>query len=205
MKFSAVKKNPINPRFIRDERFAQLVRSIVEFPEMLRLRPIVVDDDLKALGGNMRFEALKSLFKNSFEDVFPEEFSDEQTDYRRRCYTAIRRGEFLEEWLVKASSLTEDQKQEFVIKDNIPFGSWDDDLLANNFTDFPLDRWGLDFVMPESLDISAFFETSAPVSVIEPKQTIHLQFTADEFERVSPALLKHGKTYEQAVWKLLGL
>jgi hypothetical protein len=52
-----VKSNPNNPRIIKDDKFAKLVASIKEFPKMLEIRPIVVNDDMIVLGGNMRLKA----------------------------------------------------------------------------------------------------------------------------------------------------
>jgi ParB-like chromosome segregation protein Spo0J len=54
-----IKVNPNNPRLIKDDKFAKLVQSIKDFPEMLEIRPIVVNDDMIILGGNMRFKACK--------------------------------------------------------------------------------------------------------------------------------------------------
>ena len=59
VKISAVKSNPNNPRIIKDDNFQKLVNSIKEFPEMMEIRPIVVNDDMIILGGNMRFKAAK--------------------------------------------------------------------------------------------------------------------------------------------------
>lgn len=59
VKISAVKSNPNNPRIIKDDNFQKLVNSIKEFPEMMEIRPIVVNDDMIILGGNMRFKASK--------------------------------------------------------------------------------------------------------------------------------------------------
>jgi ParB-like chromosome segregation protein Spo0J len=56
-KLTDIKPNPDNPRVIRDENFQKLVNSIKEFPEMLDLRPIVVNKDMVILGGNMRYRA----------------------------------------------------------------------------------------------------------------------------------------------------
>ena len=56
---NTVKANPNNPRIIKDDKFAKLVKSINEFPQMLKLRPIVVNDDMVVLGGNMRLKACK--------------------------------------------------------------------------------------------------------------------------------------------------
>jgi hypothetical protein len=58
-KISEVKLNPNNPRLIKDDKFKKLVQSIKDFPEMLSIRPIVVNQDMIILGGNMRFRACK--------------------------------------------------------------------------------------------------------------------------------------------------
>ena len=59
VKISEIKPNKDNPRIIKDEKFKQLVQSIKDFPEMLNLRPIVVNDEMIVLGGNMRLKACK--------------------------------------------------------------------------------------------------------------------------------------------------
>ena len=61
VKLKDLKANPNNPRYIRDEKFEKLKKSIQDFPEMLKLRPVVVDDDMMVLGGNMRLKALTEL------------------------------------------------------------------------------------------------------------------------------------------------
>jgi hypothetical protein len=110
---SEVTINPNNPRSIKDERFEKLVKSIQEFPEMLKLRPIVVDNNMVVLGGNMRLQACK---KAKLKKV----------------------------WIIKASELTEEQKKEFIIKDNIGFGEWDWEMLANEWETEKLEEWGLE-------------------------------------------------------------
>jgi len=91
MDIKLIKPNPTNPRVIRDAKFKQLVRSIQEFPEMLELRPIVVNEDMVTLGGNMR---LRACIEAGLTDV-P---------------------------VVIAKGLSEEQQQEFIIKDNVGFG-----------------------------------------------------------------------------------
>ena len=59
VKISEVKLNPNNPRLIKDDKFKKLVQSIKDFPEMLNIRPIVVNTDMVILGGNMRYKACK--------------------------------------------------------------------------------------------------------------------------------------------------
>ena len=113
VKISAVKPNPKNPRLIKDHKFKKLVQSIKDFPEMLEKRPIVVDDQMVVLGGNMR---LKACIEAGLKEV----------------------------WVDIAKEWTEEQKQEFIIKDNVGFGEWDWELLANEWEPDLLDKWGLD-------------------------------------------------------------
>jgi ParB-like chromosome segregation protein Spo0J len=59
VKISDIKPNPSNPRLIKDDKFKKLVKSVQDFPEMLELRPVVVNTDMVILGGNMRWKACK--------------------------------------------------------------------------------------------------------------------------------------------------
>tara|TARA_R110000772_G_scaffold223042_2_gene333439 strand:+ start:1467 stop:2075 length:609 start_codon:yes stop_codon:yes gene_type:complete len=61
VKINQIFRNPNNPRLIRDDKFKKLVKSIIEFPEMLKLRPIVVDEKNVILGGNMRYKACQQI------------------------------------------------------------------------------------------------------------------------------------------------
>ena len=135
MDIKLIKPNPTNPRVIRDAKFKQLVRSIQEFPEMLELRPIVVNEDMIILGGNMR---LRACIEAGLTDV-P---------------------------VVIAKGLSEEQQQEFIIKDNVGFGEWDWDDLANNWDEANLKQWGLDFPMfdeakiEDEQDVQPFIKVS---------------------------------------------
>jgi ParB-like chromosome segregation protein Spo0J len=113
VKISEVKSNPNNPRIIKDDKFQKLVKSIKEFPEMLNIRPIVVNADMVVLGGNMRLKACKEA---GLKEVA----------------------------IIKAEDLTEDQQKQFIIKDNVGFGEWDWEDLANNWDAEQLTDWGLD-------------------------------------------------------------
>jgi site-specific DNA-methyltransferase (adenine-specific) len=110
---SQVIPNPTNPRIIKDDKFKKLVKSIEEFPQMLELRPIVVDSNMVVLGGNMR---LKACIAAGLKEV-P---------------------------IIVADNLTEQQQAEFIIKDNVGFGEWDWDLLANQWDVEALEDWGLE-------------------------------------------------------------
>ena len=113
LKINELKPNKDNPRIIKDHKFKKLTESIKEFPEMLELRPIVVDENMTILGGNMRYRA------------------------------SVEAG--LKEVYVKvAKGLTDEQKQEFIVKDNVSFGEWDWSTLGNKWKTNELDNWGLD-------------------------------------------------------------
>jgi DNA modification methylase len=113
MNINEIKPNPNNPRIIKDDKFKKLVKSIQDFPQMLELRPIVIDENNIVLGGNMR---LKACIEAGLKDV-P---------------------------VKQAKELTEEQKKEFIVKDNVGYGEWDWDDLANNWDEQLLTEWGLD-------------------------------------------------------------
>ena len=77
-KISKVKNNPNNPRVIKDDKFEKLVRSIKEFPKMLEIRPIVVNDDMIVLGGNMRLKACKEAGLKEVPIIKASELTEEE-------------------------------------------------------------------------------------------------------------------------------
>jgi hypothetical protein len=109
---SKVKANPANPRTIKDDKFAKLVESLKNFPEMANVRPIIVNSDMVTLGGNMRLKAMK------------------EAGWKQVPVTVV-------DW-------PEAKQREFIIKDNVGFGDWDWDTLANEWDAEPLEDWGLD-------------------------------------------------------------
>ena len=130
VKISKVKGNPNNPRIIKNDKFKKLVKSIQDFPEMLKLRPIVVDEDMMVLGGNMRLKASKDA---GLKEV----------------------------WIEVAEGLSEEKKKEFIVKDNVGFGEWEWDMLANEWDSVQLAEWGLDVWQNEG-DIETSDEFSLP-------------------------------------------
>ena len=120
VKINSIKTNPKNPRLIKDDKFKKLVNSIKEFPQMLELRPIVVDENNIILGGNMRH---KACIEAGLKEVY----------------------------IVQAKDLTELQKDEFIVKDNVGFGEWDWDILANEWDTDKLQDWGLDLPLDVSV------------------------------------------------------
>jgi hypothetical protein len=78
LKISEVKLNPNNPRLIKDDKFTKLVQSIKDFPEMLEIRPIVVNSDMVVLGGNMRLKACKEAGLKEVPIIIADNLSEEQ-------------------------------------------------------------------------------------------------------------------------------
>lgn len=109
----SIHKNPKNPRIIKDDKFKNLVKSIKDFPQMLFIRPVVIDSENMILGGNMRYEAAKEAGRTDIP-------------------------------IIIADDLTEDQKREFIIKDNVSGGDWDWAELANEWDKGMLVEWGFD-------------------------------------------------------------
>lgn len=150
VKLTQIKVNGDNPRTITNEKFDKLINSILVLPKMLELRPIVVDDTFVALGGNMRYRALTAVESMSIDEL-AQRLSGLR-DYNKK--TEAERQYLINYWdewkanptapIIKASELSEDERREFVIKDNIGYGDWDMDALANEWDSQDLDDWGLD-------------------------------------------------------------
>lgn len=150
VKLTKLKVNSENPRTITKDKFDKLINSILVFPRMLEIRPVVVDGDYTALGGNQRTEALKAISKMEITTIADRltDVSDFQRMSKSEQEMLIK---YWNEWLdnkivsvIKADELTEDERKQFIIKDNNSFGSYDWDMLANSWDADLLTDWGLD-------------------------------------------------------------
>lgn len=163
-----VKSNPNNPRIIKDDKFKKLVASIKELPQMLELRPIVVNEDMIVLGGNMRLKACKEAGLKEIP-------------------------------IIKASELNEEQQRAFIIKDNVGFGEWDWDALANEWDTEQLEEWGLDIPNLEGVELDAVEDDfEADADAIETDIVI-----GDLFEIGEHRLLCGDSTDSDSVAKLM--
>jgi DNA modification methylase len=163
-----IKANPKNPRIIKDDKFDKLVKSIQEFPEMLKLRPLVIDEQGIVLGGNMRLKACQHIGLKELPVVY-------------------------------ANDLSEKQKEEFIIKDNVGFGEWDWDDLQNWDLE-ELDNWGLDVPNFEE-DV---LELEAKEDNFEVPETIETDIVlGDLFEIGEHRLLCGDSTDSDQVAKLM--
>jgi DNA modification methylase len=172
MKLKDIKPNPNNPRVLRDDKFQKLKQSIAEFPKMLSLRPMVIDENNVVLGGNMRLRALQELGFNDIDEA----------------------------WVKRSSDLTEEEKKRFIIADNVAFGEWDWDTLANDWEVVDLEAWGLDipqFDTVEELEASED-DYEVPEGGIETDIVI-----GDLFEIGEHRLLCGDSTDSDAVARLM--
>ena len=119
-----VKNNPNNPRLVKDDKFKKLVKSIQDFPEMLDKRPIIVNEDMIVLGGNMRLKACNEAGLKEVPIIVAEDWNEEQ-------------------------------QRAFIIKDNLGYGEWDWDIIANEWDAEELNEWGLDIPNYEGVELDA--------------------------------------------------
>ena len=165
-----IKNNPNNPRIIKDNKFKKLVKSIKDFPQMLEKRPIVVDENMIILGGNMR---LKACIEAGLKEV----------------------------WIDVAEGWTEEQKQEFIVKDNVGFGEWDWDILANGWDSNLLNDWGLDVLQfEESYDEEKLSEND---NFFEKNEVvINLSMPYYEYEKMEDDFQNFIKKYPNIICKI---
>ena len=170
-----MKANPTNPRVLRDEKFAKLKQSLTDFPDMLNKRPIIAVTDTDG--------KLMVLGGNM----------------RLRACMDLKMKEVP---VILADEWTEDQRREFIIKDNVGFGEWDWDQLANEWDAIELEEWGL--TLPIGQDFSGANQ-EIDTDGFADEVTITLKYSEADHAKVREALSKTAATPEQAVWKLLKL
>lgn len=168
-----LKPNPANPRTIRDDKFHKLVQSVKDFPQMLEIRPIVVNDQYEVLGGNMR---LRACIEAGMKEVT----------------------------IIRASKLTEDQQRRFIVVDNVGFGDFDMDALANEWDAEELQEWGVDVWQATDVNLDDFFQESEN-SEKDEKLKIVLEYTKEDHDKIVEAFKQYPETKEEVVFKLLGL
>tara|TARA_R100001086_G_C11758307_1_gene237355 strand:+ start:85 stop:672 length:588 start_codon:yes stop_codon:yes gene_type:complete len=183
VKISKIKRNPNNPRLIKDDKFNKLVNSIKEFPEMLNIRPIVVNEQMIVLGGNMRLKACQEAGLKEIP-------------------------------VIKTSELTAEQQREFIVKDNVGYGEWDWDLIANEWDSIDLDNWGLDLpIFQDNLSNTDNYKGLNPELELDnfmnaEIKRLYLVYDSETFEKVIEWLNKKIKElglqdYSQFILKLI--
>lgn len=147
---SKLKENPDNPRYIKKIDFEKLKKSIKELSKMLDIRPLAYDSSKGniVLGGNQRLHALQALAQHGFE--------------------------IKDSWFVDIGSWTEEEKKQFIIKDNLAYGNWDWDKLANEWDKVQLEEWGMDLSEWEDPNaLNEEYSQKLGEVIYEPKKTNH--------------------------------
>ena len=171
VKIYKIKGNPRNPRIIKNDKFKKLVESIKGFPEMLEKRPIVVDEEMMILGGNMRWKASKDA---GLKEV----------------------------WIDIAEGWTKEQKDEFVVKDNVTAGDWEWDMLANDWDSVQLTEWGLDvWTNDDDLEEPDFNELTEDNNNKPP--TIKITFANEnDLQNAEEEIAKIVSKYDKAIYSV---
>jgi ParB-like chromosome segregation protein Spo0J len=170
---SEVKVNPNNPRLIKDDKFKKLVQSIKDLPQMLDIRPIVVNTDMIVLGGNMRLKACKEAGLQ----VVPIIIANNLTEEQQREFLIkdnVSGGEW--DWDILANEWEVEQLSDWGL--DIPNFATDVDYSDKN----------------KELDLNDFEDQ---------KYTIKLEFTEDDYNLVKERLQELGQTPEKILYDAL--
>ena len=173
-----IKENPSNPRTIDDSKLEKLVLSIKKFPKMLEKRPIVLNKDMIILGGNQRFKA---------------------------CVEAGLK----EVPVIIASDFTPEEEREFMIKDNVGSGDWDWDLIVADWDKDEVQAWGVEVpnIKTDEIGLDGLFDEpeDEPEEDKEETNTITLEYTKEDYDKVMEAFESMTGSKEEIVAKLLGV
>jgi ParB-like chromosome segregation protein Spo0J len=172
-KISEIKLNPNNPRLIKDDKFEKLVKSIKEFPEMLDIRPIVVNSDMVILGGNMRFKACKEAGLKEIPVIVADNLTEEQQ----------------REFLIKDNTSGGEWDFDMLVNE------WDIYELEEWGLEVPNFENDLDYSDKNKEYESEDFE--------DQKYIIKLEFTEDDFNFVKEKLNELGKSPEKILYDAL--
>jgi hypothetical protein len=191
IKISQVKNNPNNPRVIKDHDFYVLVNSIKTTPGFMEFRPVIIDYNNMVLCGNQRLRACIYLgHKEIWTDLFTQEKADEMNK------EAQKEGRPTKTYLEYCKAIT--------IVDNTHAGTWDWDMLANEWEQTELEDWGLDGFPFEDNKNYSDKNKEIDIDALDSDIILKLKYTEDEYNLVREQLSKIASTPEQAVWKLLG-
>lgn len=229
VKLSQVRVNAQNPRRIKEGKLNLLIERLLVFPKMIAIRPVVVDNKMTVLGGNMRVNALNRISSMSFDKVA--DTIGKTKNYQR--LTSTEKESLLRQWrdwlekptveIVKASELSETEKKEFIIADNASFGEWDFDKLANEWNAEDLNSWGVDVWQPEPAQVFQSGGAAQPTSISPsagdddsaslPAELQGLDITPDELPKIEGddevamerVIITYPKDREETLAALLGL
>jgi hypothetical protein len=161
VKINQIKPNPKNPRTIKDDRFEKLKKSIQDFPDMLNKRPLVCFTDTDG-----KYVVLGGNMRlKAAKDLGLKELP-----------------------IILADEWTEEQKAEFLIKDNVGFGEWEWEQIAADWDNEKLNEWGLEvWKAPAEVDYSILDGAEGLDDLISDmadgvKKAIQIEFEAEHYE-----------------------
>ena len=208
---SQVYEDRNNPRIISDAKFQKLIDSILAFPKMLSLRPVVIDAERNSLGGNMRLRSLNSISQMTIDTIKQRleginDYTSKSPDEQKQVV------KYWKDWLKKptvetadAADLTEDERKQFMIKDNVSVGDWDWQQLENWDAE-QLQDWGVGVDMPD------FGENGGGNSNLPPELQGR-DLNPDELDKIQGndntlmqrVIITYKPEQEKAVAEMLGL
>lgn len=199
---SQIASNEDNPRSISVGKFETLVNSILVFPKMLEIRPIVIDETYTALGGNMRRQALERILTLTRAEI--ENRLTGMKDYDSRSQE--EKDALVAGWMawqqepvvptISAEGMTEAERMQFIIKDNLAYGEWDWDKLANEWDCDDLNAWGMDvWTFSNQADTTDADEAAFTKDIKEESEyfNVTLQFPKEYEKRFNEYFHRVGK------------
>ena len=182
-----------NPRYIKEEKMEKLIDSIIFFPKMMKARPMVIDENDILLGGNMRDKALLLISERIKSNKLT--VKQKKAIEENPLFDKLDQGFIPSFWVTKFDDFTDKEKEQFVIKDNVGFGEWDMDSIANNWDLEELEDWGFD--LPDYLsDVEGEDSFSLADGDKAPFQQITFTLADDQAEYIKNAMSEAKKQEE---------
>ena len=204
-KISEVKLNPNNPRIIKDDKFKKLVQSIKDFPEMLNIRPIVVNQDMIILGGNMRYKACKEAGLKEIPIIITDLSEDQQREFLIKDNTSG--GEW--DWEVLANEWDSEELEAWGL--DLPAIK---DLNEQDLFDIEIPFYTPSEIQPEINELANLEKTKSLIKKIdllevdnELKEILKIRasfFTDFNFQKIADYFHKENKEVQE-IFKDLGL
>jgi ParB-like chromosome segregation protein Spo0J len=148
VKVGELNNSNYNPRIIDTYKYEALKKSLLELPDMLEIRPIIIDEQNNIIAGNMRYRACIEL---GYKEVYVKQFKD----------------------------FTDEEKKELMIKDNISYGEWDEQILSHNFNT----NWVNDWLGKQTIDYSVLFDNDVNEKLDDMqsnvKKAFHIKINGD--------------------------
>lgn len=164
---SKLKANPNNPRVVKDDKFKKLVKSIQDFPQMLEIRPIVVNEDMIVLGGNMRLKACKEAGLKQVPVIKASELTEEQ---QREFIIKDNVGYGEWDWSELANTWDEGQLQEWGL--DIPGFEVDKTDYSDKNKEIDLGEFDEKMEFKLKLTSDQFFDLQERLSVVKSKEGV---------------------------------